>query len=203
MLDWKGQTAVVIASGPSLTHSDCLEVSRASVCVIAVNCSFRMAPWADVVYMGDMLAIKTYSGEARKLCSARTQFWSTLPERPDMPGWKSVKGVNDVGLGKHAVHLGGNSGYQAIGLAYLAGVKRILLLGFDMQASAEGKKHWHDDHPKPMVQFQAFSEWIFRFDKLASDLREAGVDVINCSRRTALTAFPRGDLLEELCRQPG
>lgn len=204
MLNWKGETAVVIASGPSLNRADCFDVSQAAVRVIAVNCSFRMAPWTDVVYMGDMLAIKTYSGEMRKLCAKRTQFWTTMPERPDMAGWKSMKGSNDVGLGKNAVFLNGNSGFQSINLAYLFGAKRILLLGFDMQLGHNGAKHFHPDHPRPMVQWQPFSEWIYKSEKLARDCREANVEVINCSRATALTAFPRGDLLEELkCRQPG
>lgn len=196
MLDWQGQTAVVIATGPSLTVEDCLAVQAAGVKTIAVNLAFRMAPFADVVYMGDYLCVKTYGHEAPKTASK----WSCTPMAKDQHGWNLARGAMGVGLGsKGVIHLGGNSGYQAIGLAYAFGARKIVLLGFDMQVGPAGEKHCHPDHPKNMVQMQPFSEWIFKFEPLARDLKAAGIDVVNCSRRTALTCFRRGELEEELC----
>lgn len=198
LLNWQGQTAVVIASGPSLTRADCWDVSQAHVKTIAVNCSFRMAPWADVVYMGDLAAIRTYTGEARRLCHLTTQFWTSMADPTGHGAWHRIKGTNDVGLGKNLVYFNGNSGFQAVNLATLFGARRIILLGFDMMLGPEGQRHWHPDHPAPLVQWLAFDEWIYKSQKVASDAAAMDVDIVNCSRQTALTAFRRGDLLEEL-----
>lgn len=90
---------------------------------------------------------------------------------------------------------GGNSGYQAIGLAVHFGASRIILTGYDMQATG-GKSHWHGDHgpglnnPKPAT----LSGWVENFATLPPDLQRRGVEVINSTRITALTCFPRKPL---------
>jgi hypothetical protein len=49
---WAGETAVLVASGPSLCPSDVDRV-RGRARVIAVNDGYRLAPWADVLYACD------------------------------------------------------------------------------------------------------------------------------------------------------
>lgn len=111
-----------------------------------------------------------------------------------------VPGVSEPGLSLDPlrIHFGNNSGYQALNLAVLLGAKRILLTGYDMQCGKDGKKHWHGDHPvgfnNPSVG--TLKTWCRNFETTLPDLKEAGVEVINCSRETALTCFPR-QLLEE------
>ena len=56
------------------------------------------------------------------------------------------------GLGKRGLRVNGNSGAGAINLAYHFGARRILLVGMDMKPGPNGEKHWHPDHPKPLVQ---------------------------------------------------
>ena len=58
-----------------------------------------------------------------------------------------VRGSSQRGLGHDRVHFGGNSGFQAINLAFLWGATRIILLGFDCKAVA-GKDHWFGQHPQ-------------------------------------------------------
>jgi hypothetical protein len=195
MLDWTGQTAVVIATGPSLTAEDCLAVRESGAKVIGVNLAFRMAPFADVVYMGDYLCVKTYGHEVPKSASK----WSCTPMAKDQHAWNLARGAMGVGLGtRTVVHLLGNSGMQAIGLAYAFGAKKIILIGMDMMKGPRGESHFHGDHPVGMVRAQPFGEWIFKSEALARDLEKVGIDCVNCSRQTALTAFRRGDLQEEL-----
>jgi hypothetical protein len=96
------------------------------------------------------------------------------------------------------IRTGGNSGYQAVNLAWLFGASRIVLLGFDMGATG-GRLHWHKDHggklhnPVPAK----FKNWLRAFNLMASS---CSVPIINCSRQTALTCFPRMDLDEGLAR---
>lgn len=93
----------------------------------------------------------------------------------------------------------GNSGAGAISLACFAGAWRVLLLGFDCQRTG-GKAHWHGDHPKGLGNAGSLPKWPGQFKKL----REAfpDLEIINCSRETALTAFPRGRLEEWLAKAP-
>ena len=89
------------------------------------------------------------------------------------------------------MHQGGNSGYQAINLAYLWGATAIVLLGLDCSPSKDGKAHWFGQHGPGLTQRQPFDLWQAKFPRLAQDLKDDGVRVINCSRQTALTCFDR------------
>lgn len=85
---------------------------------------------------------------------------------------------------------GGNSGYQAVHLAATFGAARIILLGFDMQRTG-GKHHWHGKHEGRLVNGVGFPFWIRNFGPLAKDLAARGIEVVNCTRETALECFPR------------
>lgn len=194
MLDWSNHVAVVLASGPSLTAADCDLVAAAStagrVKVIAVNATFRMAPWADIVYMGDMQCIKQYEFELGRTTTA--QRWTRCPASAARHKWTRASQIS----------MGGNSGHQAVSLATKFGARRVLLLGFDMQPSATGQRHWHKEHPKPCTQRSLWDEWKLKFKKLAKELDADGFEIVNCSRTTALDCFPRGNLEEELALCP-
>jgi len=182
---WRHETCVCIASGPSLTQAD-VDAVRGRARVIVVNTSVRMAPWADVLWATDATWFRWYP-EHQTFAGLKYSLDSHPQGRPaDVRVLK--EGVR-LGLSRdpEVICHGGNSGYAAINLAVHLGVSRILLLGYDLQATG-GQLHWHPDHPKG---FQEFEKWAPRFQTLVAPLREAGVDVWNCSRSTALTAFPR------------
>ena len=92
----------------------------------------------------------------------------------------------------------GNSGAAAISLAAKIGAKRILLLGYDCKYADDGKRHWHGDHPAGLGNAKNIGNWIERFGQLAKDLRN--IEIINVSRETVLTCFPRQTLEQALCR---
>lgn len=87
---------------------------------------------------------------------------------------------------------GGNSGFQAVGLAMLFGAARVILLGYDMGSNGE-RKHWHPDHPADLGNplDRNFAVWRKNFDEMA---HQAPVPIINASRETALKCFPRMQL---------
>lgn len=85
---------------------------------------------------------------------------------------------------------GGNSGHQAIGLAYAFGARRIVLLGYDMQRT-DGETHHHGNHAGRLPNGGNFHEWRERMNDLAIDLRRQGVTVHNATRQTALKCFER------------
>ena len=106
-----------------------------------------------------------------------------------------VPGVFKPGLGcDDVIHLGGNSGYQAINLAYLMGAKEINLIGFDMQRT-NNMSHWHGDHPRQCINQSPYHAWLKNFDQLSKDLNDLNIDVTNYTRVTALKCFKKGNFI--------
>lgn len=131
----------------------------------------------------------------------RGELWTVSEAARDEFGlyWAPHGGPDDCGFNPDpgVINLGGNSGYQAVHLAAMfqgaqlpdfAG-SRIVLLGFDMQRTG-GKKHNHGDHLGGLPNGANFQLWTGRFAALARDLKSRGVEVLNCTRATALRCFP-------------
>jgi hypothetical protein len=75
------------------------------------------------------------------------------------------------------------------------GASRIILLGYDLQNTC-GKSHWFGEHP--LKQRKEFDIWLEKFQTLVRPLANLGIEVINCTRQTALLSFPRKPLREVL-----
>lgn len=96
---------------------------------------------------------------------------------------------------------GQNSGAGAIALAHHFGARRVLLLGYDCQHTG-GKTHWHGDHPQHRIPGRqlgnagSVAKWPGQFAELRR--LTPGLEIINCSRDTALTIFPRAALEDVL-----
>lgn len=80
-------------------------------------------------------------------------------------------------------------------LGHRQGAKRIILLGYDMQKT-NGQSHWHGDHPKGLGSAGKIAEWPSEFERLKRN--NPTIEIINCSRETALTCFARRPLEEVL-----
>jgi len=190
-LKWAGATVVCIASGPSLSAEDCDSVrlwrdaSPADRKAVVVNTSFRAAPWADALFAMDIPWWHHHIKEIRE--SFHGEPCSSSPHALRY-------GVRIIGSGWNPY---GNSGAGAIRLACCAGATRVLLIGYDCKPRG-AQIHWHADHPKPLGNAGSMMKWAGQFAKLRDAL--TGVEIINCSRDTALTAFSRGDLGQELSR---
>lgn len=109
------------------------------------------------------------------------------PNRNPNPKYDLVRhnSKHGKGLSKEYVHYGlsngGNSGFQAVNLAYQMGANTILLLGFDMFGT-----HYFGAHPDQLLVGSPFPDFIKSFESITED-----VEIINCSRQTALNCFPR------------
>jgi hypothetical protein len=125
------------------------------------------------------------------------ELWTVASEGRDKHGLYWMRGIEGAGLCRspECLHVGRNSGYAAIGLAYVFGAARVTLLGFDMQRTG-GRNHWHPDHPAPLKNLGVLENWRSLFRQLAIDAKAAGFPIVNASRETALTCFPRQPLEE-------
>lgn len=166
-----------------------------------------MAPHADHLYACDARWWEHHGVEVVEKFAGRRWTHDKMVPDPEQHavakrfGIEMQRGVDAPGLGRTMIHFGSNGGYQAINLAYLLGAGRIILLGYDMQRTG-GKAHWFGDHPGVLNSGSAYTDWIGNFRRLAKDLATEGVEVINCSRETALDCFPRMTIAEALCLTP-
>lgn len=179
--------AFCIASGPSLTQAD-VDFCRDKGKVYVVNDCYKLAPWADVLYACDLdwwdhhngvpdFAGKKYTvtAEAAKKYDLTFQPFSTF---------------ETFSMKDNEISLGGNSGFQAMNLAAIHGADKIFLLGYDMGFNVAEKRHWFGDHPHQLNRDSNYKKWIESFKKAKPFIDEAGISVVNCSRKTALNCFP-------------
>jgi hypothetical protein len=194
-MNYTGETVFVVATGPSLSDAP-LEKLREKR-VIAVNDAYKLLPFADVLYACD------------------TKWWTTHHGAPSFPGakWSThERGCNDKTeiakrynlqlLPGHSgdvirkdgtISYGGNSGFQAVGLAVHFNATRIILVGFDMRTASDGRRHYFGAHPKPLRNSGSFPSWIRAFETAAKSL-PAGVEILNATPNSALKCFKKCDI---------
>jgi len=197
------RTIGIVASGPSADPADARKLQ--SICdeTIAVNDSYRLfLPGScDHLYSCDYRWAKHH-------CSTVAQdfegTWWTQDIQwevdPAQWGIKQLESIDQPGLSRTdgVIHRGGNSGYQAVGLAYELLRRhgpegRIILIGFDMQMTGT-RRHWFGAHPKPFDAASNYGNFITSFKTIHPEIY--GLEIINCTRTTALDWFPCMDLDE-------
>ena len=199
----EGRTVAIFASGPSLTAEDCRKCHDAGAYCIAVNDSFRLAPFADMLYACDSKWWIYHRETALKFAGLKVCLDDSTPYRDVLVlKWqKKVPSGITLGYSDDPEYLatGGNSGYQAVNLAGLMGAKRIILLGFDMQP-VKGKTHFFGDHPPQLVTETSTyrDQFIPAFRTIAPELAKRGIEVLNCTEGSALDAFPMAQLNDVL-----
>lgn len=195
----KGGTILCVASGPSLIRED-VEYARDKVhATIVTNTTFRLVPWTNVVYAADSPWWAAHLSEVERL-SPSAERWTCSLQAARLFKLNYVRPERKPGLSRDAscVHTGTNSGYQAINLAFHLGARRIVLLGYDMQRTG-GRSHWHGDHVgKGLHNGMNFELALQAIPRLAIDLQSEGVEVVNCSRQTAIKSFRRAAIREVL-----
>ena len=155
-----------------------------------------MVPDAEYLYACDRQWWDIHLENVRKTFTGKLYTQWHNPEQKDKvwtesEGITAIEGCRVKGLGKDKLHFNSNSGAQAINLAYLLGATRIILLGYDMGAT--GNSHWFGSHPKALRNGN-YTNYVADFNRLADDLKREGVEVINCTRQTALTQFKRAEI---------
>ena len=130
-------------------------------------------------------------------CWTQDVQWADPKAQPEQWGITKLISLEKPGLSREqgTIHRGDNSGYQAINLAYLLGAERIILLGFDMMMHGT-QRHWFGDHPDHMNSASSYPNFIKHFETIKP--AEYGIEIWNCSRRTALKCFPVHNLNEVL-----
>lgn len=182
------EPCAVLASGPSLgfdDYADVKAIKESGIKTIAVNSTWKVAPFCDVIYAGD------------------TVFWKHNDKEIDIDAVRWTCARNAMGLYRcnyraRKIKPGYNSGALAIELAanvYKA--KPIILLGFDVSLKHgihHHGKHKHTANPT----MDRVKKWNQQFRCLSERIEKA--TVYNCSRYSELGYFEKRNLIEVLAQ---
>lgn len=224
---WEGGDCWIIGGGPSI-HKQFnipnvlvmeIRMKRASVSkfspylsylhdkhVIAVNAAFRLGTWVDFIFYGDngfFLKNKKDLCAHPKIkvgCNDNTEKHAVpYGVRYLARDRRKPRGISDKN-GK--VSWNGNSGASAINFAYHLGVKRIFLLGFDMNLGADNYQHWHSEYKTAEHKDQRardpkklpFDRHLLGFPQIAKDAKRLNLEIINVNPDSAINVFPKVNL---------
>lgn len=199
---WQDKTAVIVGGGPSLSLAQIRHIAKArlgtkgGVRVIAVNDSIFVAWFADWLHACDAQWWRWNIQSAFSFQGVKTSTENTVPPAW-VDGYLKSTGISGFDEDPSCVRNGGNSGYQAMHIAMHAGVKKIILVGFDMQRGRSEESHWFGEHPDKIKNRYA-DQMIPYFPTLVPALQERGIDVFNATPGSALTTFPFRELSEVL-----
>lgn len=186
--------AVCLASGPSLTETDVALVAewrqQPDRIVIVTNTTFRIAPWADWLYAMDR---KWWEHHIKEV---RSTFQGKLVSNSAHSKQLGLVHVTEL-FKRFDAHQ--NSGAAAISFAIRLGASRVIMLGYDCGVPKGQKAHWHGDHPKPLGNCGSSRRWPQQFQKLRDTYKTA--DIVNASRFSMLSVFPRVSLEDALSVQ--
>lgn len=198
---WPNSTIACVATGPSLCAEDVSALRGSVDAVIVVNDAYRLAPWADALVAADASwwlnhqGVPDFPGEK---WSVNHTSWARLKDR--WPDVQRLRPTGDKGIetDPSAIRTGRNSGYLALNVAVHYGASRILLVGYDMGHRHGQPSHFFGEHPGAMKQRSPYPMFIDCYQSAVAPLKALGVSVVNCSRSTALTCFPRMTLADAL-----
>ena len=183
------QTAVILASGKSLEKYD-VDYCQGKAKIYAVNNTYQLAPWADVLYACDKEWWDTYKPDFKG------EKWTINKDACEKYGLNHIDYDSQLIFSdKDIIATGNNSGFQAMNLAYLHGYKRIILLGFDYMNSGQ---HFFGRHPHGLNKSPDMRRWVKHMRKAQPIMESLGIEVINCTRETAIDCFPQMPITEAL-----
>jgi hypothetical protein len=178
-----------------LSADDVAYVRGKADAVIAVNDAHRLAPWATAIMASDAKwwkyhqGVPSFMGLKYSLQQDAAQWGATVLEHT---------GPDGIELAPTGLRSGRNSGAAAINVAVHFGAVKVVLLGYDMGHAPGSPSHWFGDHPSQIRASSPYDSFIAAFRVAAVQLQQLGVSVLNCSRITAVDAFPRVALEDAL-----
>lgn len=196
-------TILCLGCGPSLSRVD-VDACRGVAPVIAINDAVSLAPWADVLYAADSAWWRAHGGMPEFGGLKFAIVNKSLRHDSHVPGVTVLENTGEAGLEckpsglRTGLRGGSNSGYQAINIAVHLGASRIVLLGYDMQPADDGRTHFFGEHPVPIRKSSPYGLFRRSFDALVEPLQQRGIEIVNCTRQTALMCFPRRPLADVL-----
>lgn len=172
--------------------------------IIGTNIAFLLGSWVSALFFCDVQPF--FENNTENLKSFRNLKVTNAQNFND----KNLKAAKDAKvkiLGKDyepglstdpkVIKWNNNSGGAAINLASLMGVKRILLLGFDMIPNVEGKTHWHAQY-NHKTDKKDFERFLKGFPFIQQHAKKLGIEILNVNKDSAIDSFKKVELKEVL-----
>lgn len=202
--DWSDEYVAVVAAGPSVTQEQ-VNLLRDRIHTVVINSSYELCLWADALYScdekwwfykdgaKDFTGLKvSQGGEASKVYPEIKNLTIAMCENIPKSHSKRLM-MNKYG----EIGGGGHSGFQVMNWMAQIGVAGMLLIGYDMRVDGNGKNHWHGRHPESGKHIlnnpgdNNFRNWIPWMEAASVRLKSLGIEIVNCSEKSALTCFPK------------
>lgn len=187
---WEGDTAFILGGGGSLRGFDCSRL-RGSGWVMAINSSFKTAPFCDALYFNDFswFTGKSDGKPRRKLIEASDalvvttsrQAKGAAPDRLKLLKMSPTSSLSGLRQGR-------SSGQSGISIAAAFGAKRIVLLGFDMRR-IDGRSHHHDEYGSASDRLYSH-DFIPAFAGWNAAAKQERIEILNATPGSALREFP-------------
>jgi hypothetical protein len=201
----RSDTAFIIGGGSSLKKiiPDPSVIARRDV--IATNDAYLIFPEAMLCHFGDEVWFRWHSKDRgfpdnfKGLITTAAQ--SNLQRQWGAYGRIMCFGRDTTkftGLSRDPWKVcGSNSGHHAINIAYHLGYKKVLLIGFDMDAAAP-ETHWHNNHKRSTNTDQYSMSMLPGMKSIAKDIQGKDFKIINLNRNSAIECFEFGDIKDYL-----
>lgn len=191
---WPGQTAVLAATGPSFTEevAKIIFKYRDKIKLFGCNDSFKLLPDLDVFYACDGAWWNVHGNAVLNSVQPNCHLWTQEEAAAKQFKINWIRGAWKDGFScsSDLIHYGHNSGYQQLNLAYLYGIEKFILVGYNMQ-KVNDLSHFFGDHPKGLNRHSSYNLFLNAFKTIPD---EFNTKIINCTPNSALTRFPMDDL---------
>ena len=191
---WRGRSVFVIGGGPSLAGFE-FDRLRDRGIVLAVNDAIKAVPFADAVVSIDTVwwthrkqFLRSFGGEKIAIVP---------PSHKTEPGVTRYARDNRAMISRDpgVVCTGENSGFAAIGLAFMRRARVIHLLGFDMTAPG----HFHSGYEwRCRYGAKDYPRWAGMFGVLQDEAVARGSRIVNLNPASAIRCFPFATIDEVL-----
>jgi hypothetical protein len=171
--------------------------------VIGVNNAYQLGEWIDFLFFGDgswhlVHQRKLAKWQGMKVTCSPKFATVTLKDKFKIKYLaKDKKHKHGITSDCTKVSWNSNSGAAAISLAHHLGVKRVYLLGFDMNVNGNFT-HWHGSHGNKAKKGPPFKKHLQGFPEIAKDAKKMGLEILNVNKQSAITNFPKVTLKEAL-----
>ncbi len=199
---YEDRVGILFASGPSLTEEvvETIRPFHESGKVIAFGCndSYRLVNYLDEFYACDKHWWDYHKDrffDSRDMDKAR--LWTQDGATAQSLGINFIKGrYSNKGLSQDPalIHFGSNSGFQLLNIAMLMGIRKAILVGYNMQ-KVDTVSHFFGDHPGKLNKNSPYDKFREAFKQIKDNQKEM---IVNCTPDSALKSFRKADLLEEL-----
>jgi hypothetical protein len=196
---WDDRTVFIVGGGPSLRGFDFKRLWDAGH-VVCVNQSMLDIDFCDAAVSMDHKFVSSNQDRLAKVaerCDLYLVYFAN--SGPRVPGaiYLIEEPTSGLSLDPSRVRTAGTSGHAALNVATLKGAKKIVLLGFDYGA-VNGKHHYHDAYSWHKPEEQNWPQWAKFFDQSKTQCDELGIEVVNASPESTITAFPRMSIEEAM-----